>query len=246
MAITSLSTAHGDSFQVDSQGARIELVLSGIPILTKVTRGDGKVGSTHPCTPIFGPDRNTLFGLAQHGQMRNDECVVSSPLPSEIHIIHLLTDPNYPRGMEHTQQLKLELGVFSLAMTHHNTGEQSLPVNAGVHCYFHAPQSFSGTKVNGQDISDLIVSNVNGIPIDLLGENTIEISGQPVIKLSQQGFQKAMIWVGRNPQTGAIDQDYVCIEPVEGDPNADFFGSPASMIEPGRLRSATFTLTLQQ
>lgn len=246
MAITSLSTAHGDSFQVDSQGARIELVLSGIPILTKVTRGDGKVGSTHPCTPVFGPDRNNLFGLAQHGQMRNDECVVSSPLPSEIYIMHILTDPNYPHGMEHTQHLKLEQGVFSLAMTHHNTGEQPMPVNAGVHCYFHAPQGFRGTKVNGQDISDLIVSNINGIPIDLLGENTIEIPGQPVMTLSQHGFQKAMVWVGRNPQTGAIDQDYVCIEPVEGDPNADFFGSPASMIEPGRLRSATFTLTLQQ
>lgn len=81
-----------------------------------------------------------------------------------------------------------------------------------------------------------IEDNFDGITINLKETNSIKIPGKPEYVLKQQGFKKAVVWVGKNPETKEIDQTYVCIEPVEEDPFGDFFGSEGSLIMPGESR----------
>ncbi|MBA3723995.1 MAG: hypothetical protein H0W89_03840 [Candidatus Levybacteria bacterium] len=234
-----LTTEEGDILCVAPLGSKIALSLKGVTILNSFLRGDGKEGMTHPCTPIFGPDRENLYGLKQHGNMRNELCDVKQVADSVI-VSHKITDTGYPEGMIVKQIMSVEDGSFSFVMIHTNTGGAEAAVNAGEHCYFDAPEGYAGTTMNGQDITSLIEDNWDGFPIDLEETNTIQIPGKPLIELKQNGFNKAMLWVGKNPETKKIDATYICIEPVEGDPTGDFFGSSTSMIAPGQSRSAMF------
>ncbi len=236
-----LTTEEGDMLRVEHLGSKIALSLKGVSILDSFNRGDRKNGMTHPCTPVFGPDRKNLYGLKQHGNMRNELCEVKQ-IAESIIISHTITDIGYPEGMIVKQIMSVEDGSFSFVMIHTNTGEIEAAVNAGQHCYFDAPKGYAGTTINGQDITSLIEDNWDGFPIDLEETNTIQIPGKPLIELKQNGFTKAMLWVGKNPETKKIDGTYICIEPVEGDPTGDFFGSSASMIAPGQSRSAMFSL----
>lgn len=233
-----------DSLTVEPVGARKLLTIAGQSVLTKITRGDGKVGSTHPCTPIFGPDRNKLYGLNQHGNTRNEPCQVTQTSDTTINISHPITDPGYPQGVVFQQTVALQNGVFSVATAHTNTGTQPAAVNTGEHCYFDAPQGYSGTTVNGFDISDMIKNNIAGVPIELQATNTISIPGKPAYTLVQEGFSHVMLWVGEDPETRFKDSNYVCIEPVEANPNTDFFGSPASLLQPGERRLVWFSLAI--
>lgn len=234
----------GDVLQVSPKGAKTVLTLQGIPILGSFERGDGKTGITHPCTPIFGPDRKNRFGLKQHGNMRNEIVTVTS-IADSIMVSHTITDAGYPKNVIVKQIMSIEDGVFTFVMIHTNAGKEEVVVNAGEHCYFDAPQGYQGTKINGRDITQLIEENVDGIAIDLQNTNIIQIPGKPEIVLEQNGFLNAMIWVGRNPNTKAIDTKYVCIEPVEGDPTGNFFGSKKSKIPVGQSRSAMFSLQIK-
>lgn len=226
---------------VDSNGAKITVALGGVIVLGSYTRGDGKQGVTHPCTPIFGPDRNNLYGLKQHGSMRNEECLVNQ-VDDHYIVSHIITDPGYPSGVKVEQVMSVKDGMFTFEMTHTNTGVQPAPVNSGEHCYFDAPQGFVGTVVNGKDITDLIKNNYDGFAIDLQAQNSIQIPGKPEYILEQQGFKKAVVWVGKNPDTQEIDKNYICIEPVEDDPFGEFFGSPPSLISPKDQKVAKFSL----
>lgn len=230
-----------DVLSVSTSGAKIELVLKGTSILGSFLRGDGKTGITHPCTPIFGPDRKHLYGLKQHGNVRNESVSVQHVAENVI-VSHAITDEGYPNGVTVKQIMGIEDGAFSLVMMHTNTGTEEAAVNSGEHCYFVAPQGYKGTTINGDDISKVIEEHYDGFPIALKETNSIQIPGQPEIVLTQNGFDYAMLWVGKNPDTKAIDQTYICIEPVEGDPTGDFFGSEQSMLAPGATRSAMFTL----
>lgn len=241
--IITIKNESGDVLTVSSTGAKVEVTLDGVIILGSFNRGDSKSGITHPCTPIFGPDRNNVYGLKQHGNMRNEECSVSKVAESII-VSHTITDDGYPQGMMVKQILGIEDNVFSFVMIHTNTGTTKAAVNSGQHCYFDAPQGYKGTKINGKDISHLIEENHDGIAIDLNELNTIEIPGKPGIELTQNGYKKAMLWVGKNPKTKKIDQSYICIEPVEADPNSNYFGSKESRLIPGQTRSAMFSLGL--
>lgn len=232
-----------DELRVDALGAKITLILNGTPILGAFTRGDGKAGMTHPCTPVFGPDSKNLYGLKQHGNMRNEHMSVQHVADNVI-VAHEITDPGYPVGVTVKQIMGVEEGAFSFVMMHSNNGSEEAAVNGGEHCYFVAPSGYKGTTINGKDVSKLIEENYDGFAIPLEEINTIQIPGQPELKLKQNGFGYAMVWVGKNPETKEIDQNYVCIEPVEGDPTSDFFGSPASMLQPGATRSAMFTIDL--
>ena len=231
----------GDSLTVNPLGARIDLNLGTTPILTSVTRGDGKLGETHPCTPIFGPDKNNLYGLSQHGNMRNETCDVKSIGGDTVVISHNITDSpgRYPQGVKIEQQLHVENGTFTFKMTHANDGEIEAPVNGGEHCYFAAPQGYRGTLINGRDITSLIEADTT-IPLE--ASNIIKIPGLPGLTLTQEGFHFAMLWVGKNAQ-GQTDGNYVCIEPVEGDPLGSYFGSPESMIVPHSERTAQFSIS---
>lgn len=235
-----IRSPQGDSLTVNPLGARINLNLGSSSILTSVTRGDGKLGETHPCTPIFGPDKNNLYGLSQHGNMRNEICDVTT-VGDTVVVNHDITDSpdRYPQGVRVEQRLNVENGTFTLHMTHTNDGETEAPVNGGEHCYFAAPQGYRGTLINGKDIASLIEADTT-IPLE--ASNTIEIPGLPKLTLTQEGFRFAMLWVGRNTQ-GQADGDYVCIEPVEGNPMGEYFGSPESMIQPGSSRSAQFSIS---
>lgn len=239
-----IQTTKNDLIRVNPLGAKIEVVLNGNAILGSFLRGDGRQGVTHPCSPIFGPDRKNFYGLKQHGNMRNEACEVEKKDDSIV-VSHLITDPGYPSGMKVEQVMRLIDGAFSFEMTHTNTGDMVAAVNSGEHCYFDAPLGFEGTKVNGQDITQLIKNNYDGIAIDLNESNSIQIPGKPEYILEQQGFKKAVVWVGKNPETKEIDKTYLCIEPVEDDPFGEFFGTTPSLVIPGKNRRAMFNLQVR-
>ncbi len=138
-------------------GGKVRLTLDNNQILVSVIRGNGKPAETHPCTPIFGPDSNNLFGLTQHGNMRNEPCQVETQ-DNEVVITHNITDASdrYPSGVVAEQKLIVKDGVFSLTMTHTNTGKKEAPVNSGEHCYFNAPEGYKGTYINRINVTDLI------------------------------------------------------------------------------------------
>ena len=234
-------SSQGDSLKVTPLGARIDLTLGNTPILTSVTRGDGKLGETHPCAPIFGPDKNNLYGLSQHGNMRNELCDVETVGDDTVVVAHSITDSpgRYPQGVRVEQRLHVENGKFTLNMTHTNNGETEAPVNGGEHCYFAAPQGYRGTLINGKDVTALIEADT-AIPLE--ASNVIRIPGLPELVLAQEGFHFAMLWVGRNAQ-GEVDGNYVCIEPVEGDPLGSYFGSSESMIPAHASRTAKLSIS---
>lgn len=244
MSLQTIETNSKDKLILDSQGARIQLWLQDELVLTKIERGDGKIGSTHPCTPIFGPDRNNLYGLAQHGNMRNELVNVNSQTENEIKFNYEVIEANYPHGMEVSQKLNLTNNLFKLEMVHTNKGNVPMAVNSGEHCYFDAPKGFEGTFINDLDITEVIQNHKDGVAIKLERENLITIPGKSSIKLTQVGFNFAMLWVGTNPDLTKKDKNYVCIEPVEIDPNLDYFGSVESMIQPGNSRTNWFSLAL--
>ena len=241
---TETRNPHGDYLRVNPVGARIELILGNTPILTSVIRGDGKTGVTHPCSPIFGPDKKGLYGLSQHGNMRNELCELTGAGNDTVIVTHSITDSpdKYPQGVRVEQRLNIGNGTFTLRMTHVNGGETEAPVNGGEHCYFAAPQGHRGTLINGNDITSLIEADT-AIPLE--ASNVIKIPGLPELVLTQEGFNFAMLWVGINAQ-GQKDGDYVCIEPVEGDPSGQYFGSSESMIPPGDERTAHFSISLAE
>jgi len=239
LAPVEIRTPQGDFLRVSPEGTKITLSIENIPILTSVIRGDGKRGITHPCSPIFGPDVNSVYGLSQHGNMRNEQCKVKLTNPNEITVNHEITDIGYPSGMKAQQILRIENGTFFLSFTHKNTGKDGVAVNAAEHCYFDAPNGYLGATINGQDIAGIIQNSLTGVLIDLKVENSIKISGKPELILKQEGFNKVALWVGRDSE-GNRDKNYICIEPVEHHPKK--FGIEESIIHPGSQRTAHFSL----
>ena len=230
-----------DYLRVTRQGARLTVNLGGVAVMGEFERGDGKAGITHTCSPIFGPDKHKLYGLVQHGMMRNEPSKVNASTPNQIMIKHIVTDAGYPPGVVVEETLGIENSVFSFAMAHHNSGQEKVPLNAGLHCYFDAPTGYKGTKVNNQDISSLIEQHPDGAPIALPARSIIQIPGKPQMQLVQDSFRFAMVWAGRNPQTDEIDKTYVCIEPIELHP--DEFGQPVSNLHPSGKRTSSFDLS---
>lgn len=227
---------------VSSYGARIEeLILGGQKILTSVKRGDGKDGSTHPCIPIFGPETTTSFGLPQHGSARNKDFKPSTT-SQDIVLSQDIEDGEYPKGLNFTQVHSLTDGKYSLTTTALNNGDHNLPVNFAEHFYWHAPDRWEGLMINGVDVTDIVKKD--GV-IKLLPENEIIIPGQKPIILRQKGFSIFQLWAYKNPKTGEYDKNYVCIEPAEGDPAKDFFGSKESMIKPHEFRTTEIAISLR-
>lgn len=227
-------------------GARLEeLQLAGVKILTKVTRGDGKIGSSHPCAPIFGPEENTntSFGLTQHGPVRDEICAVEQVSDHAVDLFHEIKSGTYPEGLIISQKYFVSTQLFSLVTIHINMGETPTPVNFGEHFYWDAPEGWKGLRINGEDVTGRVE---NDLVVSLQKENEILIPGKPKIVLVQEGFRVANLWVGKNKQTGQYDTHYVCIEPVERDPNTNPnpFGLPESMIAPGSARIVRVSITV--
>lgn len=227
-------TPFAGSMVINPKGARIErLALNETLVLKSVTRGDGRNASSHPCTPNFGPETSTSYGLPQHGQMRNELCFVEESGPSLVILNHEIKAGSYPAGMHVRQIFSLFGQSFTLETTHSNNGEVPAPVNFGEHLYWAAPNGWRGLTINGEDVTEAVEKD---LVIPLRAENQIVIPGLPGITLEQQGLPFANLWVYHDESSGRYDQYYVCIEPIEGDPNQDFFGSPDSMISPGASR----------
>ena len=237
-------TQKSSKLTVEHTGARKILELNGEKILTKITRGDGKTGSTHPCTPIFGPDRNNLYVLNQHGDTRNQPTKVTKTSDNQITITHQINDQGYPSGVTIEQILTLSHCELILKTNHSNSGQKPTFLNYGEHCYFDAPKGFQGTKLNNQDLTDMIKNHKDGVPLPLKPKNTITIPGKPTITLTQKNMNHCMIWVGTSPDLRTKDSNYICIEPVEHNPNSDFFGSADSQIKPSQNRMVEFSIRL--
>jgi galactose mutarotase-like enzyme len=227
---------------VNPHGSRIEeLTLEGQKIFTKITRGDDKEGSSHPCIPQFGPD--TLnYGIPQHGSARNKDFKLLNS-SSNIELSQNIEDGEYPKGLNINQKHSLIDQGYSLITTVSNNSDQELPVNFAEHFYWHVPNDWEGLKVNGVNVADVVKKDAS---ISLKSKNIIEIPGQRPIILTQAGFSIFRLWAYKNMQAGKYDQNYVCIEPAEGDPEKNFFGSKKSMIKPHESRTIKITIKLDE
>ncbi len=227
---------------INSHGARIEeLVLGGQKIFTSVKRGDGRDASSHPCIPQFGPETTTSFGIPQHGSARDKDFKISTT-NGDIVLSQDIEDGQYPKGLIFTQVHSLSDGSYSLKTTNSNNGEQNLPVSFAQHFYWDAPNGWEGLIINGVDVTNIVKKDG---AIDLLPENEIVIPGQKPMVLKQKGLSIAQLWAYKNPETGEYDTHYVCIEPAEGDPAKNFFGSEKSMIKPHESRTTEIVVGLR-
>jgi hypothetical protein len=242
--ITTIEPEKGrNKLTINSRGARItELILKGRRILTSVTRGDGKIGSTtHPCIPIFGPETTTSFGIPQHGSARDKDFKVI-PSDTDVQLSQKIVDGTYPDGLCINQVHALVNGTYILETEITNYGNHKVPVNFAEHFYWAAPKGWEGLRINGVDVTD-VVKRDSSIKIE--PENLIEIPGQKPIILRQKGFSVLKLWVYKNPKTGEYDKNYVCIEPAEGDPDEDYFGSEESIIKPRQSRATEITIEIK-
>lgn len=224
---------------INPRGTRVEeLILAGLELWGKITRGDGEETSTHPCTPIFGPETSTSYGLPKHGPMRNEEATILTSRSNAL-AIYDIHSGTYPKGMSVYQQFRLGINNFSIETTHSNAGSEPAPVNFGEHAYWLTPHGWEGLKINGEDVTDLVKRDK---VIEWKEINEILIPSLPRILLMQSGLPFANLWVGTNSK-GEYDNHYVCIEPVEQDPHSSKgFGSPESLILPGHFRQNEFTI----
>ncbi len=231
-----------DVLIMNSHGALIEgLTLDGVRVLATVTRGDGKKAATHPCTPIFGRETTTNYGLPQHGPMRNSDTVMRRA-GNSILVSYDVENGSYPRGLRVEQIARIENGKFSLDTLHRNSSVTPLPANFGEHLYWDAPQGWEGVEINGIDVTELVKKDS---VVDLLPRNEISIPGKPIYILEQIGLFKVVLWTGQSSE-GVFDKNYVCIEPVEGDPLANFFGTESSLIPPGTNRSTSLSISIKR
>lgn len=234
--------AGGGVVVVNQNGARIEkLKLGNQLLLTKATRSDGREASTHPCVPIFGPETSTSFGLKQHGESRNQLWQASGERGSRIILSYEVQDKGYPRGLNVTQRFTIKNGVFQLITECVNNGEDSLPVNFGEHCYWSTLYGgWGGLTMNDEDVTEAIKRT--GV-IQLQPRNIIRFpdrNKKPIV-LEQNGLGHAVLW---NDSPDNPHGSWVCIEPVEGNPKENFFGSKESMISPGGTRKTELKISL--
>lgn len=225
---------------MSSFGAFItELTLNSEKILTSVMRGDHKPAATHPCTPNFGPETTTSFGLPQHGPMRNS-IVEIGKTENSIVARYEIDGGSYPKGLSIIQTAKLTDKSFSLETIHINSSGEPLPLNFGEHCYWDSPKGWEGITVNGVDITQAVKTND---VIELKEKNEIQIPGKPLITMSQSGLPLAMCWSYGSEKDG-FDANYVCIEPIQGNPKDNFFGSEASLLAPSASITQSLTISI--
>lgn len=235
----------GSSFYVNPHGGRLEsLILNGQKLLFSGTRIDGGTGSTHLCSPNFGPD-NKGYGLPDHGPGRNKKTKWTVIKEEPDHVIQSyvigsgeVSAGNYPKGIEVTQDYKLVDGGFKIVTTHTNNGEMDAPVNSAVHFYWatllglgEGEKGWEGVKVNGVNVSDLVKADTI---VQWEDDNIIEMPDRPKIRVKQKGLPFLQGYAAKDDVTGEFDQNSAALEPAEG--REERFGTPESMIAPGQSR----------
>lgn len=237
--------------EIDLMGARINrLVLDGKTVLSSFRRIDGKMGSTHPCTPNFDKDkRKAKVQLPQHGPARNEVWRKIEASEKMLKLGYKMDGEKFPglKGLSVEQTFKLTSGELTIETTHANDGSEAMPVNFGEHFYFDTTGAGWGeVTINGEKIASEV--KITG-RIKLNQANKIRGLAAGDLVLFQEGLPMVTTWSGRNEDETKFDNDYVCIEPVEGrraegdDPG--FFGTKESMIEPNQSRKTVIKLSLK-
>jgi len=242
----------GSSMRINLEGGRLEsLVLNGQELLFSGTRIDGGTGSTHLCSPNFGPDK-VGFGLPNHGPGRDKKTKWTVIKDEPEHVIQSyvigsgeVSAGNYPSGMEIIQDYKLVDGGLKIITTHTNNGDTEAPVNSAMHFYWatllglgEGDKGWEGVKVNGIDVSDKIKEDT---ALPWKDENIIEIPGRSPILVKQKGLPYFQCWTAE--KDGEFDRKFAALEPAEGPEKR--FGTPESMIKPGDSRTTEIFVQVQ-
>lgn len=226
----------GSSMRINPQGGRLEsLVLNGQQLVYSGPRIDGGYGSTHLCSPNFGPD-NKGYGLPDHGPWRKKKLKELKNEPDHVILSDDIEGGSYPSGMNVTQEFRLVDGGLKIVTTHTNNGKEPAPENSAMHFYWATlmgigagDQGWEGVKVNGQDVSDIVKADTS-MPWE--DENIIEMPGRPSILVKQKGLPYFQGWTAE--KDGEFDHKFAALEPTEGP--EERFGTPESMIAPGESR----------
>ncbi len=224
---------------LNPHGARIEeLILDNTLVLGTFTREDKKTESTHPCTLQHGVDR---FGMNKHGAGRNIDWTLAH---SDFNILATCTI-----GMvDVIQDVTLDASSFTLKTTHVNRGED-VPTNFAEHNYFATPEGNDDVLFNGELViqelkKERATSGYDYIVREMQETNTIYIPGKEhdiTIKLSQPSslpFGYVAIWVMGN------DIQYLCIEPVVGNPQSKYLQSDESLLKNGETKTVEFSIKI--
>lgn len=226
--------------EINPLGFKIEyLSLDNYIYLNKFVRSDGKPGTSHPCLPIFGPEITTNFNLLQHGNARNSMAKIITQSATQLKLRHEVSEGDYPAGLIFEQDFKLTTQSFELKSTFTNTSHQPLPVNFAQHFYWNAPKGWAELKINHKNMAELVKGDQG---FEWQKENIIEIPSLPAIILKQTNLPYVQLWSGQKDNT--YDQNYVCIEPAQGKPRSNYFGSKESLIYPQQTINIKIDLSL--
>jgi len=232
---------------IDTLGGKIvELVVDGAKILGSFPRIDGKVGATHICTPNFAGEGMTEFGLPFHGPARNMAWQVVNESEKMIEIkVTIEALEKYKTTLDVYQYFELIENEFIQKVSVINTGRSVMPVNIGIHNYFHTPNGWHGTKLNGNAIDEKIMKNLSVKIADIADSaekiSTLEIPEAKTLIIKTQGAADFVTWTG--VKEGKYDNKYVCIEPVCWF-DTKFFGTSPSLLKSGETRIVTQTISL--
>ncbi|MEO6508985.1 MAG: hypothetical protein ABIO02_03455, partial [Patescibacteria group bacterium] len=149
----------------------------------------------------------------------------------------------YPKGLKVMQTLRITDTTFELYTVHTHAGTEPAPLIYVEHFYWDAPNGVEALKVNELELQELYIPQT-GLVVALNTTNTIEISGKPVIVLEQENMPIGMIWHGEG------DTNYICVEPISMNPEKDeagnpYFGSKASLLQPGETKTAFVSISLK-
>ena len=234
-------------FEINLHGARKTLTLKGLPILIELDRVDGKIGSTHPCSPNFSNPHNA-FGLPQHGPVRNTDWKLMYEEEGSVTLQCYIIGGTYPAGLKLTQTVRLQKNKFEIYTIHTNISKEPMPLIYGEHFYWDTPHGIEDMRINGLELASYkgfpekfhTVGTV--VPFDF--QNTLEIPGKPVIELEQENMPVGVLWRVEK------DTKYICVEPVTMNPQEDengkpYFGSEKSMIMPAETKTAYVSISLK-
>jgi galactose mutarotase-like enzyme len=228
--------------EVDFAGGRIaKLVLAGTPILGTFKRLDGAHANSHLCAPNMANEGVEKYSLPSHGPSRNATWEMVDHYEPFVAIQYDMPEiGTYPTTLRMYQEFYLAEHEFNHDISITNIGDEEVPINLGLHYYWHSPKGWDDLMLNGVNVADLVRQDTY-TPIST--ENNIQISGQPEIQLTVEGMEYAQLWTGRgsNGESKQYNKDFVCIEPLRG-AGKDFFGSAISVVPPDRSFHASCTI----
>lgn len=230
------------------EGGRIALsAVDGRPFLSEIVRGNGASASTHVCAPFFGPETvyapEFRYGFGQHGPVRNMHWDVLASGRDVIALGARVEHEGYP-SVHVIQRHEVDDNGHTIVLVQKHSGEtgQHAPENMGIHFYWPILNMTEADQatVNGVAVGR-ILEDADHTFIDINDTVNLELPGTGQITLSQEGFETAVVWRGKNPN-GDPDRNYVCVEPVRKHPLSVTYDG-AHMIRAGEFREARVRIT---